>query len=80
VDGAPLNSEETGPGISRADFVFCMTAISWGWSVDDTAARLMEESTKAQTSGKAYADLTARNAALAVERRRQQPNLRRDVG
>src|ERR1700733_3169339 len=27
VDGAPLNSEETGPDISRADFVFCMTAI-----------------------------------------------------
>jgi hypothetical protein len=29
VDGAPLNSEETGPDISRADFVFCMTAITW---------------------------------------------------
>ena len=37
VDGAPLNSEETGPDISRADFVFCMTAITWGWSVADTA-------------------------------------------
>jgi hypothetical protein len=73
VDGAPLNSEETGPDISRADFVFCMTAITWGWSVDDTAARLMEESTKAQAAGRPYAELTARNAALAVERRRQQP-------
>jgi hypothetical protein len=71
VDGAPLNSEETGPDISRADFVFCMTAITWGWSVDDTAARLMEESIKAQMNGKAF--LTARNAAVAVERRRQQP-------
>ena len=28
VDGAPLNSEETGPDISLADFVFCMTAIT----------------------------------------------------
>ena len=80
VDGAPLNSEETGPDISRADFVFCMTAITWGRSVDDTAARLMEESTKAQTSGRPYADLTARNAALAVVRRRQQPKRHRDIG
>jgi RepB DNA-primase from phage plasmid len=70
VDGAPLNQDETGPDISRADFVFCMTAISWGWSVDDTAQRLMEESAKAQANGKGYAELTARNAALAVERRR----------
>jgi hypothetical protein len=54
-----------------------MTAISWGWSVAKTADRLMEESTKAQTSGRPYADLTARNAALAVERRRQQPRQRR---
>ena len=72
VDGAPLNSEETGPDISRADFVFCMTAIDWGWSADETAARLMEESAKAQGSGKPYADLTARNAAEAVERRVRQ--------
>jgi hypothetical protein len=70
LDGAPLNSEETGPDVSRADFVFCMTAITWGWSIDDTAERLMEESTKAQANGKNYAALTARNAALAVERRR----------
>jgi len=80
VDGAPLNSEETGPDISRADFVFCMTAITWGWSVDATAARLMEESTKAQINGKAYAKLTVRNAAVAVERRRQQPKKHRDFG
>ena len=73
LDGAPLNSEETGPDVSRADFVFCMTAITWGWSVDDTAERLMEESAKAQANGKNYAALTARNAALAVERRRHQP-------
>jgi hypothetical protein len=31
-------------------------------------------------SGKAYADLTARNAGLAVERRRQQPKPHRDIG
>jgi hypothetical protein len=73
LDGAPLNSEETGPDVSRADFVWCMTAISWGFGTDDTAERLMQESAKARAQGKGYADLTARNAALAVERRKQQP-------
>ena len=73
VDGAPLNNDEIGPDISKADFVWCMTAITWGWTVDETKARLMEESTKAQENGERYADLTARNAALAVERRHQQP-------
>ena len=43
-----------------------MTAITWGWSVDDAADRLMEESAKAHANGKAYAELTARNAALLV--------------
>jgi hypothetical protein len=47
-----------------------MTAISWGWSIDETAARLAEESAKARENGEAYADLTARNAAAAVERGR----------
>jgi hypothetical protein len=77
MDGAPLNHGETGPDISRADFVWCMTAIDWGWSVDDTAARLMEESAKARANGESYAVLTARNAAAAVERRRQQPRRQR---
>ena len=73
LDGAPLNSEETGPDTSRADFVWCMTALTWGWTTQETAQRLMEESAKAQANGRAYAELTTRNAALAVERRRQQP-------
>jgi hypothetical protein len=77
LDGAPLNSEETGPDTSRADFVWCMTAITWGWNKDQTAERLMVESAKARQNGKSYADLTARNAALAVERRREQPRRHR---
>jgi hypothetical protein len=76
LDGAPLDSEGHGPDRSRADFVWCMTAITWGFGVDETAARLIEESTKAQTNGKSYAELTARNAAQAVERRRLQPRPR----
>jgi hypothetical protein len=77
LDGAPLNSEETGPDVSRADFVWCMTAITWGFGTDATAERLMQESAKAQAQGKGYAELTARNAALAVERRKQQPRRHR---
>src|SRR5271165_1163353 len=72
LDGAPLDSEGHGPDRSRADFVWCMTAITWGFGVDETAERLLEESTKARAAGKGYAELTARNAALAVERRRPQ--------
>ncbi len=51
--------------------MFCMTAIDWGWSIEDTAQRLMQESTKAQENGEGYALTTARNAAAAVERRSQ---------
>jgi hypothetical protein len=46
-----------------------MAAIDWGWSIEDTAARLLEESTKAQENGAGFALQTARNAAAAVERR-----------
>jgi hypothetical protein len=73
LDGAPLNSEETGPDTSRADFVWCMTALTWGWSQDATADRLMEESAKARAQGCVYAALTVRNALLAVQRRNQPP-------
>ena len=69
VEGAPPNRDKTGPDISRADFVFCMTAISWGWSVDETTERLIMESPKAQENGEGYAARTARNAASAAERR-----------
>jgi hypothetical protein len=60
------------------DFVWCMTALTWGWSTDETADRLMEESGKARANGRAYVDLTVRNALLAVERRKQQPKPARD--
>jgi hypothetical protein len=61
-----------------------MTALTWGWTVKETADRLMEESANAQSQGKDYAELTARNAALAVERRRRQtkrprPSWNRDI-
>ena len=48
VAGAPEAREGGRPDISRADFTFCLLAIDWGWSVEETAARLMEVSSKAQ--------------------------------
>jgi hypothetical protein len=41
----------------------------WGWSVEETADRLMYESGKAQKNGVGYALPTARRAAEAVEGR-----------
>lgn len=68
LDGAPLNHDQTGPDVSRADFAWCMTAIGWGFGVEEVASRLMEESRKAQTNGARYALATARNAAAVKEK------------
>jgi hypothetical protein len=71
LEGAP----EREPGRrdrSKADFTFCLLAIDWGWGVEETAARLMDESRKAQENGEAYALRTARSAAAAIERRRER--------
>ena len=65
------NAQKDGrPDRSRADFTFCLLAIDWGWSVEETAAKLLRESGKDQKNGEAYACRTARNAATALERRR----------
>jgi hypothetical protein len=55
-----------------ADFSWCMTAIDWGWSIEDTAVKLVEVSEKARDrvrlKDEGYALITAQNAAAAVER------------
>jgi hypothetical protein len=55
-----------------ADFAWCMTAIDWGWSIEDTAAKLVEVSEKARErvrlKDEGYALITTQNAAAAVER------------
>ena len=76
LDKAPRNRDDSGPDRSRADYVWCMIAISWGHGVDDTAARLLQESRKAREEGPSYAMQTARQAEAGVERRRQQQPLR----
>jgi hypothetical protein len=47
-----------------------LLAIDWGWGVEETADRLMQESGKARENGQAYAQRTTRNAAAAVGRQR----------
>jgi hypothetical protein len=79
LDKAPRNRDGSGPDRSRADYVWCMIAISWGHSVDETSSRLMQESPKARESGQSYAVQTGRQAAAAVERRQQQPPRHRAV-
>lgn len=68
LDHAPMTHGEDRPDISRADFTWCRTAIEWGWSIQATAGRLMELSSKAKENGEAYAVLTATNAAHSVDR------------
>jgi hypothetical protein len=66
---APLAHHSDRPDVSRADFTFCLLAIDWGWTIQDTCARLLELSRKARENGEAYAWLTVRRAAAAVHRR-----------
>ena len=69
VQKAPPVHQGERPDISRADFTWCMMAIDWGHSPEDTAARLMDVSVKAQENGEGYATTTAANAAAAIARR-----------
>lgn len=72
LERAPPNSEDTGPDTSRADIVWCMTAITWGFEIRETASRLMlEPRSKAHIRGETYALATARKAALFVEQRKR---------
>lgn len=64
-----MQGREHRPDISRADFTWCMIAIDWGWSVTDTAARLMQLSPKARENGERYTLRTAQNAAAVVATR-----------
>lgn len=72
VEGAPERHGGGGKDISRADFTWCLTAIDWGWGIEETAARLLEVSPKARENGDAYAHVTARNAASANMRNRSR--------
>jgi hypothetical protein len=72
LERAPTAREGDRRDVSRADFTWCLIAIDWGWGVEETAVRLLQESSKAHENGETYALRTARNAAAAVERRGSQ--------
>jgi hypothetical protein len=69
LENAPAARDGDRPDVSRADFTWCLIALDWGFDVEETADRLMNESPKAQESGEAYAVRTARCAAAALGRR-----------
>lgn len=73
VRDAPPTQRGGRPDISRADFTFCLVAIDWGWSIEETGQRLLEKSSKAQENGDRYAHRTAERAAAAVARRSGVP-------
>jgi RepB DNA-primase from phage plasmid len=76
VSGAPPSKEGPGPDRSMADFFWCMMASQRGWSIEETANKLMEVSSKAQERARlrdeGYALITAQNAAAAAERGKQR--------
>jgi len=76
LTGAPRSDSGDGPDRSIADFFWCKLAAQRGWSIKDTASKLLEVSAKAQERARlhdeGYARVTAENAAAAAERGRQQ--------
>ena len=74
--GAPLNREGSGPDRSMADFFWCMMAVQRGWSIEETAHKLVEVSERAQErvrlKDEGYALVTAENAAAAAAKDRQR--------
>jgi hypothetical protein len=78
LEGAPLNRAGEGPDRSKADIVWLMTAIDWGFDPTEAAYRLMEEpESKAFHRGEKYALSTARKAAFYIEQRKLQGKARR---
>jgi hypothetical protein len=68
LDGAPEGSSDNKKR-SIADFTWCVIAVDWGWGTEETADRLLQESTKARENGREYALMTARSATAAGEGR-----------
>ena len=76
VAGAPPSKDGPGPDRSMADFFWCMMAAQRGWSIEESARKLLEVSAKAQERSRlgdeGYALITAQNAAAAAERGKQR--------
>jgi hypothetical protein len=76
ITGAPPSKEGDGPDRSMADFFWCMMAAQRGWSIEETASKLLEVSPKAQERARlrdeGYALITAQNTAAAAMRGKQR--------
>ena len=72
LENAPIGSSGN-PKRTSADFTWCKIAISWGHSVEATAERLLQESTKAKENGEMYALKTAQHAEYAARERNAKP-------
>ena len=66
--GAPQGPSGN-PSRTSVDFTWCKIATIWGHSIEATAGRLMQESTKAAENGPEYARKTAERAAWAARQR-----------
>jgi hypothetical protein len=74
LEGAPAELRKIPRSdISRADFTWCMTALTCAWRIKETAIKLMELRGKARDNGEMYARRAAQNIASG---RRVPPALR----
>jgi hypothetical protein len=82
LERAKPNKTGDGLDLSGVDFVWCMTAATWGFDVNDTAEKLLEVSEHARqpSNGTDYAKRTAQNAARFVAKRREQKAARHRHG
>jgi hypothetical protein len=82
LDRAKPKKNGDGLDLSGVDFVWCMTAATWGFSVNDTAEMLLQVSEHARhpSNGPRYAKKTADRAAGYVAQRREQRTARHRYG
>ena len=69
LEGAPMNRSGTARDVSLCDFTWCVIALDWGWSLEETTDRLMTLSSKAESEGRRYARRTAERAIAVVGNR-----------
>jgi len=76
LERAPVSKEHGGADRSSADFDWCKLAARFGWSIEETANKLLEVSEKARErrslGDPGYVLITAKNAAAAAATRGRQ--------
>lgn len=75
LQDAPPSKDGNRPDTSHADFVWCMIAADWGFSVEQIASQLLQERDIAHNPSRNkpdYAMVTARNASQMAEKNRER--------